>query len=556
MIRISIPFRKLLSALLLPLALSACTAGSDTSLSPVDPITPIAPDGGDTDSVTVSISSVRIVPYGSQASVTRAGSKTLLSEQIMIEDTWTDSLTLRTRSTDYAPTPIATLTLAEEFVPADTRAEASPAGLNMLLFAFRANPSGDRQCVLWSRCCLYSDGSIRHLLINGIPTSGDKQGLKLLKGNYRFYILACSNSASISPGDDAYTTVFGTDPTKLSWEDIRIPSGLWYTDTDGGTECYISDSGEISLTGPMPPLDIVLRPVFSRVKVNIDCSGLWSRVTDILNDSYAAAVRTIMVTPQILNSQSELSLCLKNTSVSYQLEKGTKSISIDTNNGTFTATYYLSPSGGAPLRIPYNTDNSNKNLCDYLYLPPLATKENVTLEPGKSYELTLKMSDLYAKVAGTGDPKLDELWWAMGYLNRSHQINTSRPSTYDTSDYVEFRSDTDDPCSQISETVGEGWRLPTKTEATSISNLCQSYTQSYYHYLPSPFPVVRLYQAGYWTVMKPGSPSLSNEYYAFFPVKEGGMKTVYGPSDPNGKSITSFGNPYLSVLCVKGPEHN
>lgn len=500
--------RKLLSPfLLLLLALSACTAGSDSSLSPIDPILP--PDGtgnngnNETDSATVRFSAIGIAPYGSQTAATRSGGKTLLSEQITIEDTWPDSLTARTRAPGYVPTPIAQVTLTEEPAPAGTRAASNlEVGKSFLLLAYEINALNEYKCALWCIATVQSNNSLRYA-ING-DISSVATSLNLLKGKYRFvaHYMPTMNSAlykTLLSGKTASDFPWNAPITMSgSYRDNFTFSGASETATEGH-EVFLYDSGETVITSNSS-LPITFKPVFCKVSVTVKYgNGYFRDQSNTVTDDYTR----IFLAPRLLFNQ-DCTWTPSGKTVSYPAYSyptgspasvGNVKCQSSPYSGNYSYSYITSPQQNATLSVPFQTTTATK-ATDYLYFPDIATQGNVTMEAGKAYTLTITMSPIAHRMKNASPTAVNNLWWMAGYVDPSGQATAENntPKWVETKTNSDTTEDLNNLCVNLpTETFGTGWRLPKNDEVTGLTFMLNG-TWSIKHTIP----VVRFRAQGYY----------------------------------------------------------
>lgn len=525
--------RKLLSPLLLlPLALSACTDGTDTPLSPIDPILPGQPGNDGTGSVTVSFSAAAITPYGAQTPATRTGGKVLLSQQITIEDTWPDSLTARTRAPGYVPTPIAQVTLTEEPAPAGTRASSNmDVGKSFLLLAYEINALNEYTCVLWCIATVQSDYSILYSSVNGVDDA-KSDFLNLSKGKYRF--VAYYMPESKTSYDDMISSKKSTDfpwdgPITLNMiKASDFPFGGNTPDTPEGHEVYLYDSGEVLITGNTS-FNITFQPAFAKVLLHLDYPAITSARTDFAPDK----VR-IFLAPPVLYDQ-DLTWTPSGQSVSYQPyvypTGGTPSkignVNLSFTSGLQYASVYeylfiTPPLADAPLKIPFQ-NTTDDNATKYVYFPEITTRAT-TLEAGKFYTLKIIMSDLARRIQDR-TPSVNGLWWMSGCITKDLQVAPEKWLNRDSPYYGNYDKEItfDNICSELDRSLyGTGWRLPTINEVGDLgTDLIQNpHVSSDLYNINTTIPMLSFYDAGYWysnSVIITGSTKYkSEEHYGIY----------------------------------------
>lgn len=518
---------------LLPLltALSACTA--DVA-SPTDGELPSG------DPIPVRISTAVYSDYGADAGSTRSGSKMLLNEQVMIEDTWADPA--QTRSPGYLPTPAATLTLTEE-APSATRATQPgemEVGKEYLLLCYRRDEDGNYgECIAMRGCKTNLNMSTTFIFGSGCTADGDYTGLFLAPGTYRFIGFYSRQQ----PADNIFSYTSLADfhwGETTTWEFRHIIDDNEVSHPPH--DLYLYDSGDLTVTREPVSLNVNFRPTFYRMKVTVDFQELYQHAKTPGTDVYDEKIR-LLIAPDVLNGQ-DVSWTIGNNTVTYPALEYTIRMDIDPlyyteqRDGLCEFEFVGKPLDDAPLYIPYLYEGGG--LLDLITIPELRTRGNVTLEPGKSYHLKLEVSPHYVQILYTGYKEINELWWMTEYVNGGGWVSTDQANAI---------------CSTLNPILyGNGWRLPTPEEIKKLSNLLT--TNSTMGYIKSDFPVLWFATSGYKSGIYTTVEIMPNGGGPSFPSSEiasGSVFAIHGKEAKSFNTNNDFGA--SPVQCVKGPKH-
>lgn len=422
---------------LLSFVLNACVTDTDNPISPTLPTTPDEYPEGMT---SLTINTVGIVEYNKNpgSASTRSIERTLLKENIMMEDICSDTPATRTRGADYVPTPIATLTLTEESFPSTRESSTTPLTKGrFVLLCYRYLTDGSYKCEA-ARLYAFMGGDL--MVYKGEGGGDNIQELILPLGKYRFlgYRIEGVNVSLPKLADCQWGTKQAFDATSTT---SQSPLDLY-------------DSGEINMMAPVS-LNIIFRPSLCRMKVSIDCVEQLARAFNNLDTppewyDYAPYLKTNEMDqggPCQWTIGSNTIEYTPHTYVSGNADpKG--AMRLNDGNLNYDYEYYTAPVSNGKLMLFYQ--NVEKGVNKFIYLPAPISAGKVNMIPGKSYHMTLKVNPLIVRLHQANAKFANSLWWTVGYIEGGRLYR---------------RGDWQTACQALSTSeYGSGWRLPTTNE--------------------------------------------------------------------------------------------
>lgn len=423
---------------LLSFVLNACVTDID---NPTSPLLPTVPDEYPEGMASLTINTVGIVEYNKNpgSASTRSIERTLLKENILMEDIWPDTPVTRTNGTDYVPTPIATLTLTEESFPSTRESSTTPlTSGRFALLCYRYLADGSYKCEA-TRLYRFIGGEF--MVYDGEGGSENTEELILPLGKYRFlgYRIEGVNVSLPSLANCQW----GTKQTFTS------------TSSTSTSPLDLYDSGEINMMAPVS-LDIIFRPSLCRMKVSIDCSKHISNAFNNLDTptkwhDYAPYLKT-----NEMDKGGQCQWTIGSNTIEYvphtYTDNGTPDnkgkMVLNETNLNYDYEYYTAPVNNAPLQLSFQNVTIGANR--FIYIPAPASAGNVNMIPGKSYHMKLTVNPLIVRLLQSKVSDVNNLWWTVGYLEKGKLYTRDQANTV---------------CQTLSTSeYGSGWRLPTYNE--------------------------------------------------------------------------------------------
>lgn len=512
---------------LLSFVLNACVTDTDNPISPTLPTTPDEYPEGMT---SLTINTVGIVEYNKNpgSASTRSIERTLLKENIMMEDICSDTPATRTRGADYVPTPIATLTLTEESFPSTRESSTTPLTKGrFVLLCYRYLTDGSYKCEA-ARLYAFMGGDL--MVYKGEGGGDDIQELILPLGKYRFlgYRIEGVNVSLPKLADCQWGTkqAFGS------------------TSTTSQSPLDLYDSGEINMMAPVS-LNIIFRPSLCRMKVSIDCVEQLARAFNNLdtppewyeNAPYLKTNEMDQGGPCQWTIGSNTIEYTPHTYVSGNADpKG--AMRLNDGNLNYDYEYYTAPVSNDQLKLYYQ--NVEKGANYFIYIPTPVSAGKVNMIPGKSYHMTLKVNPHIVRLLKSNVDYVKNLWWTLGYIEGGRLYSEEELGSV---------------CQTLSPSeYGSGWRLPTDTEWRGLTTYEVTDPSSPMGQTNAANPTRTIYY-----IRNAGLPVIGFGTDATYRSEDGTIKSgLYLPSSDEMRyyfaGLGVFYNPTIThtpVVCVK-----